>query len=146
MPILNKSYEAYERPGIVVSYRVSNVKIFKGAAVGLNAAGHLVPMAHGTAGLRFVGVANDSMDNSAGSAGSKSVNVTKTGSFVFIGAAGFAPAQADVGKEVYANTDWEFQIATAGLTNQYKVGTITALESSSIGTPGIRVRIDNYTV
>ncbi len=143
---LSKAFETYERPGLVVSYRMSNVRIFKGAAVGVNAAGFAVPMAHDVANLRFVGVASESVDNSAGSAGARSVNVTKTGSFVLKAATGFTPAQADIGKEVLGLTDWEVQVATGGLTNQYKLGTIVALETASTGQAGVRVRIDNYSV
>lgn len=145
MAALNTPYEAYEKPGLVIAYKLSNVKVYKGALVGVNASGYLVPMAHGTANLKFVGVANETVDNSAGNAGDKSVNVTKSGSFVMKAISGFTPAQADVGKELYANTDWEVQIATAGLTNTYKVGRIVALETTSTGSSGVRCRIDDYT-
>lgn len=146
MSALTKNYENFERPGLVVSYRVSNVKIYKGALVGLNASGHLVPMLHTISGLRFVGVANELCDNSAGTAGQKFVNVTKSGSFVYTPVSGFTPTVADLGKEIFAQTDNDLQVATAGLTTQYKVGTIVALEQSSAGLAGIRIRIDNYTV
>ncbi len=146
MAALTKPYESYERPGLVVSYRLSNVRIWKGSLVGVNASGHLVPMAHGTASLKFVGVANETIDNSAGSAGDRSVNVTKAGSFVFSPAAGFTPGVGDLGKELFASTDNEVQISTTGVTTQYKVGTIVATEQTSTGINGIRIRIDNYTV
>jgi hypothetical protein len=143
---LTKPFETYEKPGLVVSYRLSNVKIYKGALVGVNSSGYLVPMAHGTANLKFVGVANETVDNAAGSAGDRSLNVTKCGSFVMKAVGGFTPAVADLGKEVYANNDWEVQIATGGLTNQYKVGTIVHIETTSTGVAGVRVRIDNYSL
>ncbi|MBL8039999.1 MAG: hypothetical protein JNM04_01505 [Chthonomonas sp.] len=146
MAALTQAYEAFERPGLVVAYKVSNLKIFKGAMVGLNASGHLVAMSHGTANLKWMGVANETIDNSAGAAGAMQLSITKSGSFVYKAASGFSPVQADIGKEVYANTDNEVQIATAGLTNQYKVGTIVAIETTSAGSTGVRVRIDNYTV
>jgi hypothetical protein len=146
MPALTKNYECFERPGLVVSYRVSNVKIFKGSLVGLNASGHLVPMLHTTSGPRFVGIANELCDNTGGTAGQKFVNVTKSGSFVYTPVAGFSPTVADLGKEAFAQTDNDVQVATAGLTTQYKVGTIVALEQSSTGVSGLRIRIDNYTV
>jgi hypothetical protein len=145
MPALTQAFEAFERPGIVVSYKLAAVKVFKGALLGVNSAGFATPMTHATANLRFIGIANETVDNSAGAAGAKSVAVTKTGSFV-VKPIGFTAVIADLGKEVYANTDWEIQIATAGLTNQYKVGTIVALENTSTGTAGVRVRIDNYSV
>jgi hypothetical protein len=143
---LSKPYENYERPGVVVSYKVSNVKVFKGAMVGVNASGHVVPMNHAAPGLRFVGIASESVDNSGGVAGERSVNVTKTGSFVMKAAGSFAPGLADLGKELYCLTDWEVQPTTAGLTNPYKVGTLVALETTSTGAVGVRVRIGNHTV
>lgn len=146
MAALTKPYEAYERPGLVVSYKLAPVKVYKGALVGVDADGWLRPLTHGTADLKFVGVANETVDNSGGSAGDKAVNVTKSGSFVLKAASGFAPAQSDLGKEVYVNTDWEVQTSSAGLTNLYKVGTIVATEMTSTGQAGVRVRTDDYTV
>jgi hypothetical protein len=143
---LSSAFEAFEKPGLIVNYEVSNVEIFKGALLGINGSGYLIPLDHGTASLKFAGVAAESIDNSDGSAGDENVNVLKSGSFVFKAASGFTPAITDLGKEVYANSDWEVQVATAGLTNTYKVGTITALETTSTGQIGVRVRIDNYSV
>ena len=120
MAALATAFEAFEKPGLVVNYKISNVKVYKGGLLAINSSGYLIPIAHGTANLKFAGVANETIDNSGGSAGDRSVIVTKCGSFVFKAASGFTPAIADIGKEVYANTDWEVQIATAGLTNQYK--------------------------
>ena len=146
MPALSQPYETFERPGLVVAYRISNIKIFKGALVGLNASGFAVAMAHTAANLKFIGVANETVDNSAGSAGDKSITVTKSGSFVVKPASGYTPTIADLGKEIYASSDWEIQAAAAGLTNAYKVGTAVALETTSTGVAGIRLRIDNYSL
>lgn len=141
---LTQPYENFEKPGIVVGYKLSNVKVYKGALLAVNSSGYAIPLTHATASLKFIGIANETIDNSAGNAGDKSVNVTKSGSFVFKAAAGFAPAQADIGKELYALSDWEVQIATAGLTNQYKVGRILGLESTSTGVTGVRLRVEDY--
>jgi len=130
----------------VVNYKATNAKVYKGSLVGINASGYLCSMNHATASLKFAGVANETVDNSAGSAGDKGLNVTKCGSFVFKAVSGYVPAIADIGKEVYATTDWEVQIATAGLTNQYKVGTIVGIENTSTGAAGVRVRVDNYSL
>lgn len=146
MPALTQAYEAYERPGLVVSYRANAMRLYKGSLVGVNANGHATPMSPATAGLRFVGVANETVDNSAGAAGDRPIATTKTGSFVFRAAAGFTPVLADVGKEVYAASDWEVQVSTSRLTNPYKVGTIVGLETTSTGAAGVRVRIDNHSV
>jgi len=143
---LSQSYETFERPGLVVAYKVNTAKIYKGSLAGVNASGYLVSMSHGIANLKFVGVVNETVDNSTGDPGDLGVNVTKSGSFVFKAASGFTPTIADLGKEVYANTDWEVQVATAGLTNTYKVGTIVAIETTATGSSGVRVRVDNYSL
>lgn len=145
MAALSQPYETFEKPGLVVSYKLSNIKAYKGALCAIDSNGYLVVLDHVTANLKFAGVANETADNSGGSAGDKSLNLTKTGSFVFKAATGFSPSQADLGKEVYANTDWEVQTSTGGLTNTYKVGTIVGIETTSTGASGVRVRIDNYT-
>lgn len=146
MPALNRPYETFERPGLVVAYRVASVKIHKGALVGVNPAGYLVPMTPQTPGLRFVGVANETVDNAAGSPGERSVNVTKSGSFVFAPAAGYSPAQGDLGTEVFAASDWEVQTSPVGLANPYKVGTVVALERTANGQTGVRIRIERHVV
>lgn len=146
MAALTQSYETFERPGIVVAYKQAAVKLYKGALVGVNSSGFATSMSHATASLKFVGVANETGDNSAGAAGDKTMPVTKSGCFVFKAGSGFTPAASDLGKEVYANSDWEVQIVTTGLTTQYKVGTIVGIETTSTGSAGVRVRIDNYTV
>lgn len=144
MAALTQAYESFEKPGTVIAYKMAVAKIYKGALVGVNASGYLVSMAHGTANLKFVGFAAESVDNSAGSAGDKSLNVTKSATGIVKAATGFTPAQSDVGKEVYANTDWEVQTSTSGLTNSVKVGRIVSLDSTSTGAVGVRIRIDDY--
>ena len=146
MAQLTAGYETYERPGLVVAYRLAAVKVWKGALVGTDATGYLRPMNPANGGMRFVGVANETVDNAAGAAGDRTVNVTKTGSFVLKAATGFAPTIADLTKETYAASDWETQVATTGLTNQYKIGTIVALEGTATGATGVRVRIDNHSL
>jgi hypothetical protein len=142
---LTKAYEVYERPGLVAAYKMNNVKIYKGSLVGVNGSGWLVSMDHATAGLTFVGVANETVDNSAGSAGDKSLNVTKEGSFVMKADSGYVPAQGDHGADLYAVTNWEVQTGTAGLTNSYKVGTLMTIETAATGDSGVRVRIGAHT-
>jgi hypothetical protein len=146
MAALTQPYETFERPGLVMAYQVAATTIYKGALVALNGSGYLVPLGPGTAGLKFVGVANETVDNSGGSAGDKRCNVTKAGSFVVLPASGFTPAQGDLGSELLAASDWEAQISASGLGNSYAIGTLTALEGASTGATGMRVRIDNHTV
>ena len=146
MAALTTAYETFEKPGLVVNYKLAAVKVYKGAMLGLNTSGYVIPMTHATASLKFIGIANETVDNSAGSPGDRAVNVTKTGSFVLKAASGYTPAIADLGKEIYALTDWETQISTSGLTNSYKVGTSVNIDTTTTGAAGVRVRIDNYSL
>lgn len=143
---LTKPFEAFERPGLLMSYKLAAVKIYKGAFVGVNSSGYATPMTHATASLKFVGVANETVDNSGGAAGDKSVNVTKVGSFVFKAASGYTPAQSDVGSVVNVTTDFEVKTGTSGLTNTYPVGTISSIEATSTSESGVRIRIDAHIV
>lgn len=144
MSALTQAYEAYEKPGLVVSYKLAAVKAYKGGMVGVNSAGYLTPMTPATASLKFIGVANETVDNSAGSAGDHALVAAKAGSFVMKAASGYTPAIADIGSEVYAASDNEVQTSTSGLSHAYKVGTIVNIETTSAGAAGVRVRIDNY--
>lgn len=121
------------------------VKIFKGAIVAVNSSGYAVPIDPSVAGHRFIGVANETVDNSAGSAGAKSLNVTKCGSFIFKAASGYTPSASDIGAPVYGVSDWEVQTSSSGLSNAYRIGSITAVENTSTGVAGVRVRIDSAT-
>jgi hypothetical protein len=145
MPQLSQPYEAYERPGLVAAYKMAAVTAYKGAALGVGADGYCLPMTPATAGLKFIGIAVESVDNSGGAAGAKSVNVAKSGAFVFKAASGYTPVQADLGKEAYAAGDWEVQASASGLANAYKTGVIIGLETTSTGAAGLRIRIDNHT-
>lgn len=129
-----------------MSYKMAATKIYKGALVGVNSSGYATPMTHSTANLKLVGVANETVDNSAGAAGAKSINVVKLGSFVYKAASGFTPAQSDIGVEVNVSTDFEVKKGTSGLSNTYPVGTIMGIEATSTSELGVRIRIDAYTV
>jgi len=147
MPNLTQPYETFERPGLVVAYKLSaGARIYKGAAVALSPEGTVVPLVPSVANLRFVGVASESVDNTGGSAGAKAVNVTKSGSFVMKAAAGENPVIGQLGSVVFAASDWECQATAGVLTNAYSLGTVVALESTSTCASGYRVRIDNHTV
>ncbi len=144
MAALTSAYEALQKPTIIVSYKVAAATtIYKGGLVAVNASGFLVPMNHSVASLKFVGIAEDTVANS-GADGDLSCRVSKAGSGVFFNTN--SATQADLGKEVYGKSDNEVNTSTVGLVNQYKVGTIVAVENTSLGQAGLRIKIDNYTV
>ncbi|HOP81046.1 MAG TPA: hypothetical protein PLZ21_10825, partial [Armatimonadota bacterium] len=70
--------ESKRKDGKLISLKMSNVKIPKGALVSINAAGYATNSSD-TAGETFAGVAYETVDNSAGSAGDKEIRVETTG-------------------------------------------------------------------
>lgn len=100
-------------------------KIYDGALVKINAAGYLANCA-AEAGAVFAGVALQTVDNSAGSAGTLSMRVYKAGVFKLPLA---GAAVTDVGSAVYA-TD-ENTITKTYAANKQRVGVIVAYEDSS---------------
>lgn len=137
MPALAGPYETLEREGLLVSYAVkANTRIWKGALVCVDSTGFLVP-ASDTAGLRFVGVAFESVDNTGGTNGAIRCRVIKRGSFVYNRTGTYS--QADVGTLVRAVSDNEVAKTS---TNNIVVGTVVELLDGA----RVRIRIDNHTV
>lgn len=126
--------------GELKAYQVAaSTTIYKDTLVGVTAAGYLAPLAHGTAGLIFVGVAIEKTDNSAGTAGAKSCRVRKKGEYEFAYNGGDATI-ALLGDEVYAVDDQTVDEDAVVTTNDYKVGAITEFISAT----KVRIRVDNY--
>lgn len=98
MTAVTADIETLSRPGDIVSYPVAaSTKIYKGTLIQL-ASGYATSMTK-AASLVFVGVALEYVDNSAGSAGDKSVRVSRKGIHEFTLA---SAAITDVGVSVYA--------------------------------------------
>ena len=128
--------EAKRKDGEVICYPIAAVKIPKGALVNINAAG-FATNATDAAGETFAGVAYETVDNSAGSAGDLEIRVQSTGTFVFVDSGGNG-AQTDVGvafKIVDNQT-----ITDAATTNNITAGVAV----QSISATSVRVRIDRY--
>ncbi|MCS6918818.1 MAG: DUF2190 family protein [Fimbriimonadales bacterium] len=137
MPALTQPYETHEREGLIIAYPVkANAKIWKGALVCVDSTGYLVP-ASDSAGLRFVGVAFESVDNTGGGNGEKRCRVVKRGTFIYNRVGSYT--QADVGATVRATTDNEVAKTSA---NNILVGTVVELLDGN----RVRIRIDNHTV
>jgi hypothetical protein len=131
------------KDGVIVSQKMAAVKIYKGAMVGMADettagvpdTGYVTNLATGTTNaMIFVGVAEEMVDNSGGSAGAKSIKVRRTGRFVFPKT---SAVQADVSREFYASSN---QDLTTTATKNAKVGKCTALIDSS----HLEIAISNY--
>lgn len=127
-----------------MSYKMAAVKIYKGAmvgfadetTVGVPDTGFVTNLATGsTNAMIFVGVAEETVDNSGGSAGAKAIKVRREGRFVFSKA---SAGQADVGREFYASTNQDLTTTT---TKNAKAGRCTALVDSG----HLEIDIANYT-
>lgn len=130
--ITERKASTNHQQGEVISFPMAAVQIFEGALVSVNAAGYLTN-ASDTANDVFVGVAEESKDNSGGSAGDLDLNVRRTGVLDVV--ANHTAAQTDVGVLAYALDNQTIDLA-GNLTNDVVVGRIVSFESSS------KVRVD----
>jgi 3D (Asp-Asp-Asp) domain-containing protein len=128
--------EAKRKDGELISYKMNNVLIPKGALVSINAAGYATN-ATDAAGETFAGVAYETVDNSAGAVGACEIRVLTTGTFVFVDGGGNG-AITDVG--VQFNIVDNQTITDAATTNSLKAG--VCVESIDANT--VRVRIDRF--
>lgn len=122
--------------GEVLSFKQAAVKIPEGALVSVNAAGYATN-ATDAANDVFVGIADETVDNSAGSAGDKSIKVRRTG--VYTVAFGGTATIADVNTLVYVSDNATVNLAAA-LTNDVLVGRIVEFISASSVRVDIRDR------
>ncbi len=112
----------------ILSYPVAaSTKLFEGALITLNASGYAVKAAD-TTNFTFVGVCDETADNSSGSAGDIRVKVWTYGVIDVV--AGFSAAAADAGLKVYA-TDDQTVDKVGTTTNDILVGKIVEVVSAS---------------
>ena len=113
---------------------VASDVIYAGALVKANAAGYAEPCA-AEAGAVFVGIATETIDNSAGAAGDLSVEILRGVDVTFTGQTGFE--QADIGSKVYASDDQTISVTQA--SNEQEVGTVVEYISAT----SVRVQLKN---
>jgi len=128
MAALEQDRGTQRRDGITRPYKVvADDCIYGGSLVAVNAAGYANPGAD-TAGLIFVGVAEERADNSGGAAGAIEVNVRRRGEFLFASAS--ALTIANVGDSVVLSDDQTVALA-ADAINDIACGKITEVPSAS---------------
>lgn len=72
---LSAAFDAWARDGAIIRLPVAaNTRIFKGAMVQVNTSGFVLPMTAAT-GLKFVGIAEETVDNTGGTAGQRSISI-----------------------------------------------------------------------
>lgn len=119
--------DVHPQQGKIVSLKMSNVKILEGALVSINSSGYAVN-ASDTSGDVFAGTADETKDNSGGSAGDLEIRV-RVGEVIDVNA-NFSAAQTNVGDSVYAFDNQTVDLAGA-MTNDVLVGKIVEVKSTS---------------
>lgn len=130
MAALSAARNTPERAGEVIGFPcVASDIVYQGSLVAL-ASGYAAPGATAT-GLIAVGRAEETVDNSSGSAGALTVLVRR-GIFRFgNSAAGDAIAQADVGADCYIVDD-QTVAKTSGTNTRSVAGKIVAVDSQGV--------------
>lgn len=90
--------------GELLSLPLAAVKVYAGSIAAVNASGYVTKGAASTT-LKYVGRFEEQVDNSAGSAGDKSVRVRRGQAFKFENSGTSAIAQADLGNVCYIEDD-----------------------------------------
>lgn len=122
---LSKPFDIPWKTGEDLSLALGAVKIYRGGAVGVVVGtGYAVVYNPATAFMKFVGVAEETVDNSAGSAGDKRIKVKRQGIFEFTQS---GLAVTDIGAPAYLSDD----NTVTTTPNAICVGVIVALDASS---------------
>lgn len=108
---------------LALPIKAAAAKIYKGALVSVDATGYAKLAA--PADKRVMGVAYETVDNSAGAAGALSIRVIRSGSFQFNGS---GLAVTNVGDKVYVTDDNTVQVSA---TSTILVGVITEFTSAT---------------
>jgi len=134
MAALAKDRNTVYKEGAELAYKVAaSTKIYAGSLVCLDASGYAVPGAD-TAGIVFVGVAQEYISNSSGADGDKVVRVRRKGAFELTGA---SLAITDIGTAVFVSDD---QTVAKSTTNSVACGKIADFISAT----SVYVDIDRF--
>ena len=122
--------------GELVAVALAAVKVFKGALLTFNSSGYADV---GDANERFAGVAVETVDNSGGNAGDKTVRVWRRG-VVSVGCSG--ATQATVGQLAYVSEDQT--VTFSGAANAIPMGTVVEYVSATEVRVDINVTAPTY--
>jgi len=137
MTALSAAYEAARKDGIMVDVPVlASTTIYKGALV-VDLGTGFASVGDDGSGYVFLGVAVETVDNSAGTDGAKSVRVNKTGSYKYAMSGG--ATQTNLGVRVYITDDNTVATST---TNSVACGYVVEY----VDTTYVQVRIDRDVV
>lgn len=116
----NRSYELGDINELPIK---GSTVIYQGSALGSNSSGYAKPIANGD---KFVGFADDHVDNSAGGDGAKNIRIKKRGAILLEIS---SITLADINKSVYATNDNTFTLSD---TDSVYIGQISRIDSSGV--------------
>lgn len=106
---------------------LTNIKIYKGALLVYDAAG-FITNGSDTAGVKFAGIANETVDNTGGASGAKVIEVAN-GEVQYPGS---SLEQADAGRLVYIGADNQTVSDGTAMTNDIPAGTMVEFTSATL--------------
>lgn len=116
--------------GVLIPVPIAaSTKIYAGSLVAANASGYAVPGSTATT-LTALGRAEESVDNSAGSAGAKVVTVRR-GVFKFANLAADAVTQAELGKTAHIVDD-QTVAKTSGTNTRSAAGKVLGIDADGV--------------
>lgn len=118
------------KDGDLVSLPMAAVSVFAGSLVVANASGFVTKGAVATT-LTYLGRAEESKDNSAGSAGDKSIMVRRKQAFKWKNSGADPVLQASLGKVCYIVDD-ETVASTNGTNTRSQAGIVVQLDSDGV--------------
>lgn len=129
---LSKDRNTPMKDGELISVPMAtNKKIYAGSLVAANATGFATPGATATT-LTYLGRAEESVDNTGGADGAKSIMVRRGKAFKWKNAAGDAVTQAEMGKTCYITDDETVSKTNAGGNTQSAAGKVVGVESDGV--------------
>jgi hypothetical protein len=141
MAVLSAPSDIGIKEGVEVRMKMAAVKIYQGGAVGIvSGVGYATPMVIATSGMTFAGVAEETVDNSTGSAGDKWIRVRRHG---LVGFTGSGLAVANIGNKVYFVSGSDDNTVSATASAVF-AGYLSAFDQNSVAWVSIDAAVSNY--
>ena len=141
MAVLSKPSDIGIKPGTEIRMKMAAVKIYQGGAVGVvSGTGYATPLLVATSGITFVGVAEETVDNSAGSAGDLWIRVRRTG---LVGWNSSGLTIANISNKVYFVSGSDDNTVSATVS-AILAGTLSAFDSNSVAWVNIDQAVATY--
>lgn len=123
----NTPKQSAEQIGVLMA---TGVKIYAGSLVAANASGFATPGDTATT-LTYLGRASETVDNTAGANGAKTVRVDRKEAYKFANLAADPVVQADLGKTCYIVDDQTVAKTNGGATRS-AAGKVVGIESDGV--------------